>query len=235
MTRKIKNHKEETIICNIISDMHENELEKIYGEIVIDEIELSDGFHKKMQLLESKMHKRNHRKTVLRVALSAVACMTIVFLLVFPGHVASASRYAIKWFKDHIGLQFSASSPQIDAIGYQLSYVPDGYTLQESDVGEKSGYYLFSNDRNEEMCFYYVYDDAAITMDYDDSLFQTLMFEDGRILYISKSENDIGGISVVWQSQDGSTEFTINSDALFTDEELIKIINGVETIEKLFQ
>ncbi|MBR4606014.1 MAG: DUF4367 domain-containing protein [Lachnospiraceae bacterium] len=232
MNRKSKNSKEEIIISDLISDLHEKELEEIYSKIVVDEIEFSEQFHEKMRFLESKLHRKNYRKTVLRVAIGAMACMTIVILLAFPGYVVNASRYAIEWFQGHVGMQFIANPKEMEAVGYHLSYVPDGYALRESDIGEKNGYYIFSNDGNEEICFYYVNNNAALTMDYDDSLFNVATMEDGRMLYISKSENDIDGASMVWQSQDGSTEFSVNCDVAFSDEELLKIASSVEFVGK---
>ncbi len=125
-----------------------------------------------------------------------------------------------------------ANPKEMVAAGYQLSYGPDEYALRESYIGEKNGYYIFSNDGNEEIYVYYVNNNAALTVDYDDSLFNAVTMEDGEILYISKSENDSNGVGMVWQSQGGSTEFTVNCDIVFSDEELLKIASSVEFVGK---
>ena len=231
MNERMKNdYSEEAFISSIISELHENELKSIYNSIKTDEIELSEGFHERMRLLEDKMRRRDHQKSALRVAIGMAACLTIVFVLLFPGYVVNASRSALEWFQDHVVLQFFAASKEDEIIEYQLSYVPDGYVLLESNYEAKNGYCLFSNDRDEEISFYYVINDAALTLDSEEATFEEIMTDRGQVLYITKSENT--GVSMVWQSQDGSTEFTVNCDIVFSDEELLKIASSVEFVGK---
>ena len=217
------------LITEAISELHEDETQKAYAEMGDDDIELSQEFHGRMELLERRIHRKHVMRKGLRLVMSAVACLACILFLARSDYVVNASKSFFAWFEDHVLIEFKAKNKTMESkeVRYQMSYLPDGYTLTDSDYGDGNGFAFFVNSQNDCISFYYSNNDSSIYVDSEDATYEQIVAEDGRIIYYFLATDDAQGECIIWKSLDGLTVFTVNLDATFEKEEMMKIIMGV--------
>ena len=217
------------LITEAISELHEDETHKVYAEMGVDDIELSPEFHERMELLERRLRRKYVMRKGLRLALGTAACLACFFFLARPDYAVNASKSFFVWFEDHVLIEFKAKNQAKEPkeVRYLMTYLPDGYTLMDSDYGDGNGFAFFANSQNKCISFYYSNNDSSVYVDSEDATYEQIVAEDGSIIYCFHATDDAQGECIIWKSLDGLTVFTLNLDVIFKREELMKIIMGV--------
>lgn len=217
------------LITEAISELHEDEMRKAYSEMEDDTVELSTEFHERMELLEGRLRRKYVMRKGLRLALGTAACLACILFLARPDYAVNASKSFFAWFEDHVLIEFKAKNQAKEPkeARYLMTYLPDDYTLIDSDYGDGNGFAFFVNSQNECISLYYSNNDSSIYVDSEDAMYEQIVAEDGRIIYSFRATDDVQGECIIWKSLDGLTVFTLNLDVIFEREELMKIISGV--------
>ena len=131
-----------------------------------------------------------------------------------------------KVFEDFCKATYSDEGADEDAIEdiYELSYVPEGYVLEESVITPLRVKYVFVNIKNDTIIF------EQRVLDGSNFLFD---IESGYTLWLSDNELDIyyktTKASHFYLWNDGHYSIEIRSNIPISDEELISIIRGIIT------
>lgn len=224
------------LITEAISELHEDEMRKAYSEMEDDTVELSPEFHIRMEQLEGRLRRKYVMRKGLRLVLGTAACLACILFLARPDYAVNASKSFFTWFEDHVLIEFKAKNKTEESkeVRYLMTYLPDGYTMMDSDFGDGNGFAFYVNSQSECISFYYSNNDSSIYVDSEDATCEQIVAEDGRVIYSFRATDDAQGECIIWKSLDGLTVFTINLDADFDKDKLMKIIMGVCEDKKYF-
>lgn len=129
-------------------------------------------------------------------------------------------------FEDFSKTTYSDEGADEDALKevYELSYVPEGYVLEESVITPLRVKYVFVNIKNDTIIF------EQRVLDYSSFAFDV---ESGYALWLSDNELDIyykiTKESHFYLWNDGHYSIELRSNIPISDEELILIIRGITT------
>ncbi len=111
---------------------------------------------------------------------------------------------------------------EIDEI-YELTYVPEGYCLEEENISHTIIKLVFSNSNGDKMRFEQrILDGTDFVVDSENGYTKINDIQDYGVYYRFTNSNHV----YVWNN--GNYSMSLTSDQIITHEEIILIINGIQ-------
>lgn len=210
-------------IRNLISQIHEFETRQIPSEESLrEQYKLSDLFFQKMELLMQKQEKKAKRKKRLRGLGAAAAVFLLLLLILRPQYFVEAGDTIIQWFSDHILFQFKEDTGKTWIPEYEMNYVPEGYSLLESNYYEgMGGFDVYINQDEKSLYFEYGLIDAVLNVDNENKEYIKLKGKKGEVIYYLKTYDNNGESSIIWINHDKTIKFHLSGT--LSEKELLNI------------
>lgn len=106
---------------------------------------------------------------------------------------------------------------------YELTYIPEGYNLKKSTIDEIIVGYTYLSATGEEIIFNQQPLSAYHGFDNENGYSSTIMLENHEVFY---KKSDLYS-TYLWS--DGKYSLSLTTSEVFSDEELIKIINSIQS------
>lgn len=127
-------------------------------------------------------------------------------------------------YEDHFSISYPSGDDDLSTIEvvYEMTYLPEGYTLREEVLNEAYSYYFYENEEGDMITFMQMPLNTSFGFGDD--------FGEGETLYIGKQKvfyrkNDLSN-TYLWN--DGKYAMMIETDFPIEKSELEKIIDGVD-------
>lgn len=217
----------EQAVRNLICQIHEFEIGQITPvESLREQYGLSDLFFQKMESLIRKQEKKVKRRKRLRGLGAAAAAFLLLLLILRPQYFVEAGDTIIQWFSDHILFQFQEDAEKNWIPIYEMNYVPEGYSLSESNYYEgMGGLDVYINQDEKHLYFEYGLIDTALNIDNAEKEYIKLKGRKGEVIYYLKSYDNNEESSIIWASQDKTMKFHISGT--LSEKEFMAIQEGI--------
>ncbi len=169
--------------------------------------------------------RKNHRRRVLAAAVAAViillsSCAAVII------HREEIADFVADFFSDRIQIFSDDKIEYPDTMEYcGLSYLPEGYELEQSSFYYGNVSYYWTSGSGEHISFAQHFLSGAYGLDYEGAAPVLISHGDIEIYYQEANENYH---AYMWR--DGVYMMSLGSSTRFAEEELKKIIDGIETV-----
>ena len=190
--------------------------------------QFSKRFEQKMR---SVIRRGNH--PVIYAALRRVACILLVLVILFSGVMivnTEVRASVIGWIKEQYDTFyhyfFPAETTTNEQVQYTLGWVPDGYTLVNSQATELRITQIYFGPSNQMIQFTYQQGTNASYAFFDAEAFTQHSIIVGGLnaeIYISTAQDSTN--SIVWSDPDRGILFSVS--APLAESELIKIAENI--------
>lgn len=225
---KLTQRNKEQAVRDLVCQIHEFEIGQIPpAELLREQYKLSDLFFHKIESLMRKQEKKAKRRKRLRGLGAAAAVFLLLLLILQPQYFVEAGDTIIQWFSDHILFQFQEEAGKHWIPKYEMNYVPEGYSLYESNYYDgMGGLDVYINQDGKYLYFEYGLIDTVLNVDNEEKEYIKLKGRKGEVIYYLKANSDNEESFIIWVNQDKTVKFNI-SGAL-SEKGLIAIQEGIQ-------
>ena len=130
-------------------------------------------------------------------------------------------------YEDYFSISYPSGDDDLSTIEvvYEMTYLPEGYTLREEVLNEAYSYYFYENKEGDMITFMQIPLNTSFEFGVENG--------DGEVIYVGEyevyhRETELG-ISYLWN--DGKYAMILESDTSLPKKELKKIIDGIKKTE----
>ena len=224
----MKYSKDKYDYANLIRDVKRCEMQFLQDKFTntSEEILASDIFYRKMNKLISTIRKKRKERETRKSIIAIVLSVLLLIGIFQPQMYVNAGKWIFEQFKNYYNVQFKEGSQDVLLPDYELTYIPNGYVLEDELGDSKSGkILLYTNDEGEMISLEYNFSDASININSEGVEYKEYVDNAGQRIYYMQSTTAESSC-MIWLSKDEKVVFTLFANE--KKDEMQKIVDGVK-------
>ena len=188
----------------------------------------SEEHTRRMEAMLRRQARSQRRKTVGKwVAAILVAAALLLTAITVGAHYKEIKAFFEKIYEDHIHLTFNEGEqvPENEelAVRYTLGYVPEGYTLHQTEIEGQTNYYIWKNEDGD----YLVFEQIPLLgfnsyIDGEPSECTTIQCSEVEVYCRIHGTN---ACTYIWN--DGEYAYTLTASIVLPEDTLERILSGI--------